>query len=508
MEWSSELPIPIQTGVVAWEIGRFYNIAIEGLDMELPMALLGMLSIDLPEEKHTDPRVRIWQRQSKVDSDALLRLHQTQQENLVAVLYQDPDPWIRAKSFSQIEDVERLQVALMDGSSLVRVAAAHQLANLTSKSIDACSALLQFVNHSDAYLRWKVAYGLRHCDATVVLMDLLQDIDIDVQRQAAQSLGVRPDRHLAKEALITASKSSNSFVRRWALQSLVTIEDSDVKEYLRVVYHNSPTLLERIIVRERLNVEEKSPKHYLPPKPSSLVEAQQMIQSNDATILKDIAKYFGKLKDPIAKDALWQLAQSSDSEIRKAAVEALGWQKDARLYHFLQDPDLDVLITALDWIAQGKMGNGAGIAKCLEISDTEVRLRTVEALSALVGVLSAADQEVLKAQIDDEDERIRAAVVKAHPELVDSKESSMWVRYVAVSAGADPTVFEKWTTSDVMTEWVQGDADQKRWLEGRIQEEDDFLHVLFSWNDPKDRPMTYQGLQPYRFRGYGQPNRG
>ena len=67
----------------------------------------------------------------------------------------------------------------------------------------------------------------------------------------------------------------------------------------------------------------------------------------------------------------------------------------------------------------------------------------------------------------------------------------------------------RWDVDGVMTRWLRiGDADQKAWLTGIVQFEDDLLHQRFSWNDDKDKPKSHRRLRPPLFRGYGHPDRG
>ena len=51
-------------------------------------------------------------------------------------------------------------------------------------------------------------------------------------------------------------------------------------------------------------------------------------------------------------------------------------------------------------------------------------------------------------------------------------------------------------------------GNELSWIEGLIQEQDDLVHEIYSWNDPKDKPHSHRALRPPRFAPYGHPNRG
>jgi limonene-1,2-epoxide hydrolase len=94
-------------------------------------------------------------------------------------------------------------------------------------------------------------------------------------------------------------------------------------------------------------------------------------------------------------------------------------------------------------------------------------------------------------------------VLSRYPELLDANESSILVLFTAANAGA-----ALGDRTDMVSLWSRGDIEQQSWIRGVVDVQDDFCHEIFSWNDPKDKPMTHQGLRPPLFRKYGQPNRG
>ena len=108
-------------------------------------------------------------------------------------LSSDPEPWVRARSMRHVDLQTKLENGIRDGSALVRLAAVQRPVNLSRRQPKPVfqNLLEQAAGHSDAYMRWKAAHGLRHYPSSRPLLEnLLWDPDIDVQRSAALSLGV------------------------------------------------------------------------------------------------------------------------------------------------------------------------------------------------------------------------------------------------------------------------------------------------------------------------------
>jgi hypothetical protein len=183
----------------------------------------------------------------------------------------------------------------------------------------------------------------------------------------------------------------------------------------------------------------------------------------------------------------------------------LGWNGDNEVYQFLSDPDLDVVVTALDGIRRSKIGDGSGIEPLLKHSDSEVRYRSLQALAAVFGKLSQKQKTLLSELCVDPDERIRVSALMIFPKKMMSTEVSDWVRWRITLS--DPIVYVK-GIDDMASFGHKGTADQKAWIRGVVEMEDYFLHRRFSWNDENDRPPSHRALRPPLFREYGFPNRG
>lgn len=500
----------LKAGVLAWQIAEHYQIPRQRLDRDIPTALYGILGTEKAEADHKNPHMRYFAASSPEDSSMVVRLataRETEDQVALEKLALDSDPWVRARAMDRLENVEILGKGLSDPSSLVRVVAGHQLSLLAKEgNNDACSPLKDAVKAPDAYVRWKGAYGLGYCDALDDLVALLEDVDIDVQRQAAQSLGRQKELPKAEKSLKKKLKSKNSFVRRWVLDSLTHIQTKEMNEFLLDYAKQSSSILERITLQRilsmrgfQLDIEEYTP----PSPPKNRKELEEILKSKDPTTRKDVAKFLIFKKS--FHEQLYLLTQEEDSEIRKSAVEGLGWNGDPRIYQFLDDPDPDVVVTALNGIRRSRIGNGKGLEPLLKDSDSEIRYRAVQALVAVFGELSQKQRNLLGQFCSDPDERIRAAALMIYPKKMKSDESSDWVRWkISLS---ESMVYRK-GLDDMASLSIKGNLDKKVWIRGVVAIEDEFLHRRFSWNDEKDRPPSHRALRPPLFREYGFPNRG
>lgn len=403
---------------------------------------------------------------------------------VLARLATDTEPLVRARVADRCEDVAILDALARDPSSVVRVIATHRLARLGVP--EAQAPLRAAAASPDAYQRWKAASGL---EDAAILASLLKDPDIDVRREAARRLGAVGAPGPAVAALIGALTDDNSFVRRWAAVGLGRIGDPGAVSALRTA-RADPTALVAEAASTALG--EPPPRRFVPPgKPGSDAELYALLESADATVRKDAAKFFAGRDD--AGERLGPLARDPDSEVRKSAVEALGWSRGnaALLLPALSDPDPDVVVTALDGLRRGADGDAAAIAPLLGHADAEIRLRATEALAAL------GPSDALAACLLSPDERIRAAAVSVFPGRLAAEEPSALVRRAARSR----------RRGDALVATEPG-TDADFWAIGVYAREDDLLHVRFSWNDASDRPSSYRALRPPVIRAYGHPDRG
>ncbi len=457
-----------------------------------------------------DPRVRAeairrlqptW-RDGWADDDVAVRLALA--DRFGAELRADPDPLVRARTVDHA-DHAAATAALRDGSSVVRVIAAHRLAVLAHQGQPVGAALRDAATSPDAYVRWKAAWGLAAVSGSRPLLEsMLADRDADVRRQAARSLGQLGDR-AAVPALITALSDENSFVRRWAADALGQLGDRGARPALTSASHD-PTLLVAAAASRALAAlgeDLAAPPHYQPPPPPADDAAVRALAADrDATRRKDLCKFIAGQDRYL--DVLSTLLQDRDSEVRKTAAEALGWTAAGvpLLQAAVDDPDPDVIVTALMGLRRQRAGAADSVRARMDDADAEIRLRAVQALAATPD-LSASDRALLARHAGATDERERAAVVAALPELLAPGEAAVLVLRAAAAGGGA-------VRGGVLVQAAATAADPglSAWAAGVIAREDDLLHERMSWNDPADRPDVYGGLRPPVIRPYGDPDRG
>jgi HEAT repeat protein len=325
--------------------------------------------------------------------------------------------------------------------------------------------------------------------SVAVLEMLIGDIDVDVRREAAHSLGVLGDPG-GVPALLTGLKDPNSFVRRWAADGLAPFAARpEVEAALETAMHD-PAAMVAMSAAKALR---RPAPVWRPPHPADVAEAMKLLQHDDPTTRKDACKFLAQVDDDAAQDALLMAAKDSDSEVRKSAVEALGWDEGlkgtAALAAALQDVDPDVVVTALEAFrrrgdldkpaVQGLLGASAPGSALL--SDGEVWLRLDEAIAAS----SVAFPPM--ANLGDE----RASAAFARRGLLDPTWVSTptpWLVQLAIETGAGhpPTP----------------------WQLGVLSREDLLVHLRFSWTDEADRVASHRALRAPVVREYGHPDRG
>lgn len=412
-----------------------------------------------------------------------------------ARLAEDRDPLVRARAVDGLTDLAALLPRLDDPSSVVRVVAAHAVAHHPDPA--AATALERLAGSTDAYVRWKAARGLATRGDVQRLVGLLRDPDIDVRREAAHALERRADR-LTIPALVAASEDDNSFVRRQATAALAAMADDPAARAALEARTRDPAGLVRMVADQALGrrVTPWSPE----PPPRDDAEAAARVASADPTTRKDVCRFLFRRTDAAALGWLDTLRADADSEVRKSAVEALGWGGAARdrLLAALADPDLDTLVTALQALRRSGDAPAEPLRPLLLHPDAEVRLRAAEAGAA---AFAEADRARLAA---DPDERVRAAVVGLPGAPLAADEPSVLVRAAAAArevpdAGADRLVAARVPLAPLH---LVGFAD------GVLAREDELVHLRFSWNDERDRPAAYRALRPPVVRPYGHPDRG
>lgn len=400
----------------------------------------------------------------------------------------NPDPLLKARVADRTNDIPLLLGYTTDPSSVVRVVAANRLVHVAASGADrAPSWLRTLAGSGDAYVRWKAAWGLGRVPGSAAVLEvLIGDVDVDVRREAAHSLGVLGD-PAGVPALLTGLQDPNSFVRRWAADGLAPFAARpEVVAALETAMHD-PAAMVGMSAAKALR---RPAPVWQPPHPADVAGAIRALGDPDPTTRKDACKFLAQVEDDAAQDALLVAAQDRDSEVRKSAVEALGWDEGpkgtAALTAALRDVDPDVVVTALDAFrrrgdldrAAVQEGLLAGGTRGAWLVDGEVWLRLHEAIAASGDVLPGLD-------LADE----RAAAAFARRGLLEQVPTpTPWIVQLALATGAGhpPTP----------------------WQLGVLAREDLLVHLRFSWTDEADRVASHRALRAPVVREYGHPDRG
>ncbi len=421
-----------------------------------------------------------------------------------------PEPWVRAQAFQWVETEEALQKGIEDDSSVVRIVAAHRLATLMRQQSTekGCQLLDSLTTSTQAYERWKAAYGLGFCPGREHrLVQLFQDVDIDVVRQAVLSIAQLENVEKYWPEILRLTQHDNSFVRRWAWKTAGRLNVDAVEEHLITCVESEPSVLAKEECARSLHqrgIHTDTPRYTPPDLKRNQISLSQAVQHPDPTYRKDVAKYLPSISG--GEDALSTLLQDSDGEVRKAAVESLGYAGSPLVWKAVMDVDPDVQVAALEAIRQQRMdGDCTELLPLLSHSDVEILLRSTEAMGSLSNLTPTckAAVQALSQREDVNDERLNSALVAIDPTV--SVSESLLVQYTL--ATSKNTLMTK-PSEATMTQWSQGTSNQQAWIRGLIQQQDDLCHEVFSWNDPADKPLSHRGVRPPNFSPYGHPNRG
>ncbi len=398
-----------------------------------------------------------------------------------------PDPLLKARIADRSDDAQLVSGYTSDPSSVVRVVAADRLVHMAAGELRGSDALRTQVgalaSSPDAYVRWKAAWGLGRLPGSVGLLErLAADVDVDVRREAAHSLGKLGD-PAGVPALLKALGDPNSFVRRWAADGLGPYAARpEAAAGLGSAMHDPA----QMVVMSAAKALHREVPIWHPPHPAGVEEAIRLLQDDDPTTRKDACKFLAHADDDAAQDALLVAAKDSDSEVRKSAYEALGWDTGPRgtgaLVAALQDVDPDVVVTALDAFRRRRdlpreVARSLARGDSVLAADAEVRLRLDEALAA-----AGSPPE----SVGPLDERGLAAFVGGG--LLQPGGELTWLVQLArgTAEGHPPSA----------------------WQRGVLAREDLLVHLRFSWTDEADRVASHRALRAPVIREYGHPDRG
>lgn len=527
----SDVSTETKTVAIALELNGHYEMdhfeVPKSWQSSLDHGLWSKVDMDWLTVGALDRRARRIESIDTADTVNLLsQLNRDLLQSEVVQLVQHSDPWVRVQAALMTNNSQYLVHLANDDSSVVRVAALHQMnQNILSEDgcfvtgkpntkdgvpscrSEYCKPFIRASRHSDAYVRWKGAFGLQFCTAdTVELIRLLNDPDIDVQREAVHSLRRHTLSSKEVEVVLQLIRSSNSFVRRWAWETVVTLP-IELKPYLTECMESESSSLARHVCAKALmsrGIQSQLPE-YRPPSREILSDPTSAVSHPDPTYRKDAAKFFAGRADMIPH--LKNLLLDTDGEVRKTAAEALGYSRSSLVWSALEDSDPDVFIAALESIRIGQIpGPLENLMPLLSHSDTEVVLRAVEAVASIEVKWSTDITEAIQALRDHPDERIRAAIASRKPQWFDESDPSVYVRWTVLNSESMYNASGIYKTGG--DSWLMDKPEYGFWMQGVIQDQDDLVHEIFSWTNAADRPQSHRALRPPRFGSYGHPNRG
>ncbi|MBS9771541.1 MAG: HEAT repeat domain-containing protein [Trichodesmium erythraeum GBRTRLIN201] len=299
--------------------------------------------------------------------------------------------------------VPRLVQFLEHSDKYMRGSAAHALGKIASEK--AIEELIPLLKDSDEYVRWSAAYALGEIGSETAiegLIPLLKDSDSFVCWSAANAMG-KIGSQKAIEGLIPLLKDSDSFVRYAAAEALGKIDSEKAIEGLIPLLKDSDPNV-NFSARSALSQigSEKAIEQLIP-----------LLKDSDEYVRYAAAEALGKIGSEKAIEQLIPLLKDSDPNVRRNAAEALGEIGSEtvieQLIPLLKYSDPNVRYTAAE--ALGKIGSEKAIEQLIPLlkdSDPNVRRNAAEALGE-IGSETVIEQLIPLLKYSDPNVRYTAA---------------------------------------------------------------------------------------------------
>ena len=237
---------------------------------------------------------------------------------------------------------------------------------------------------------------------------VIGDPDETVRVRAATALASVAENPIARASLVRAVSDPNSDVARAAIGAIAGIRERDVMKALARRLGAVPADLEEPLEMALANLHRDDPMPFLDwmmgidvpdllvpsvrvlariAHPSTLPVIRELARSKSGALRAAAVSALGKLPGTDASDAVDQLTQDPNEEVRIAALGAMTWSSEAvlRTAALRRDPSIVVRAAAASALARASAGSAKSALRALEamLDDASARVRAA-ALTSLV----------------------------------------------------------------------------------------------------------------------------
>jgi HEAT repeat protein len=337
---------------------------------------------------------------------------------LIAAM-RDPDSNVREAAAAALavtgdpRAIDPLIAALKDANTEVRSVVANCLGAVSDSR--AIAALTTALHDPDPVVRQSAAQalgGTRDSKATDSLIAALNDTNVEVRTLVVEELGPSKDPR-AVEPLMTALRDPDPVVRHMAAEALGKLKDPRAIELLIAV------LNENSFAAQALG-EIKDPRAVGP-----LTAALRSAKKNQVLYLSAL----GTIGSP-AVDSLISTLKDKDTEVRKAAIEALGKTKDPRAVDVLIATlsDTNSLIRASAISALGAAGDARAVGPLIKSLREEPVVWEREFVAIALSDIALPAVDPLIAVLKDPDGHTRMLAAEALDQIVGKFKNQSAVR--------------------------------------------------------------------------------
>ena len=352
----------------------------------------------------------------------------------------DPDPEVQdqaAEALERIGDPETGSALLerynqeKSDSKLRRILASAMGA---SHYRPALPILIEALASSDDWLRYGAAWGLRHFQAQEAKEALQQALTSTLEPQAIQAIqGALLELEKAPYTrgediarLIALLKSAETTGREAAAQALADMCDARVLDPLLVLLHSEQhETRQYAALALAWTAEGQAAKRFVHAH-RELVQGPLILalQDQESSVRAAVAQAIGDWGDAQAVEALLELVQGTDREVRRQAIEAAGYLHDERtleplLNVFLTDTDQQIRAFAAQGLSQWE-DNRAVNALILGLQDEQAHTRR-DAAEMLCWLKDERAVDALITALQDDDPEVREWSIEALWQLCTGK---------------------------------------------------------------------------------------
>ena len=340
------------------------------------------------KESEANTRILVVRGLSNIKSDYIFEL--------LSLAIQDQDPEVRCETVKTLgrlkseRAIDLLLPTLEDTDPEVRHTAIANLGNLGDERV--LRSLIALLKNNEPNTRKESALALGNIASIDVfknLINAIEDENPDVQKAVRSSLKIQKDLYSMVDLLDVFHNNENTNKTEKIIDALELNKNQEIIPLLLTALKSDNIGLRRWAVQTLGNFNKKSVLSTLVVADEYILDTLiEVLTDNNVEIRRDAVWALNRIKNVRTPDALIVALKDNDSEVRRRAVKVLGQTKDVRaidaLIDALKDNDVEVRWQVVQ--ALGQFNNEYAVdplIAALKDDDAEVRRWAVQALGQI-----------------------------------------------------------------------------------------------------------------------------